>query len=625
MQENKENLYSYSNANSLLKKEKEKRLQLPGSYEGERCNDSSIMEETSLWHQQSDVTFETIERMCNKTLSDPENSIHDYLENWETRKKKTSKSDEEIEALNRLYQEFGIDNENSSKEVNQTQLSEVEPPSCLWDNTVNNETCHLSSPVKIVGLLRPSTILEESGTESIASSNSFKSAQPPPTETASSDQYETANETHSEEFKERIGHRDPNEINASISTDSGRSTTSRPDASAYFEMFPLRKLSYPEKFKGPRIYNKAVFLPESAHQKDYESSLKRLDETSKISSISNDSLNKPKRKSRSSKFMEDSLEAGGNLGEECNSMRDIKKETRFEGSRDTDACRDESSVILISDDEADATSNDDLNRGFYRDLETPTDDSVILSEQSDINVSREFNDTLEEIEYIMKKGRKYLADQQTTPLKTKLVPIVRKTPVCTTSPATPCTVIKKPKSAAINQQSSPLLTKTLFKSNNVPKFDHRFDHIISPIRTYIHNTPKSPITTTMKTTQSIFDTKYGRESRPPSRNNLESLKETPPKALCSLPRKAYISAEYKHVVDQRSPISIPGGEKIHQYLGSGMVPAVLRHEGKFKTDMSPRKERNLDKSSGSLANFSLASGDMSVLLLKDAKDLASKY
>lgn len=56
-----------------------------------------------------------------------------------------------------------------------------------------------------------------------------------------------------------------------------------------------------------------------------------------------------------------------------------------------------------------------------------------------------------------------------------------------------------------------------------------------------------------------------------------------------------------------------------------MVPAVLRHEGKFKTDMSPRKERNLDKSSGSLANFSLASGDMSVLLLKDAKDLASKY
>lgn len=107
MQENKENLYSYSNANSLLKKEKEKRLQLPGSFEGEHCNDSSIMEETSLWHQQSDVTFETIERMCNKTLSDPENSIHDYLENWETRKKKTSKSDEEIEALNRLYQEFG--------------------------------------------------------------------------------------------------------------------------------------------------------------------------------------------------------------------------------------------------------------------------------------------------------------------------------------------------------------------------------------------------------------------------------------------------------------------------------------------------------------------------------------
>lgn len=75
------------------------------------------------------------------------------------------------------------------------------------------------------------------------------------------------------------------------------------------------------------------------------------------------------------------------------------------------------------------------------------------------------------------------------------------------------------------------------------------------------------------------------------------------------------------VVDQRKPVTIPGGEKIHRYLQPIKVPAVIRHEGKIKSNIPSAHPwaPSINMVNNSLADLSTVAGDISLHVLKDAK------
>lgn len=152
--------------------------------------------QTSIWRQTTDNSFEYVERMCNKTLA-ARNSINPEIISTYNKHSKANDTieDDETNTLHRLLNLFNVKTDSNKAHLcDQTQLSDIEAPSCLWENTMSADmTLAQHSPVKMVGLMRPSTILEESA-KSLSSSNSFKSALKYD-ETLSSDQYETANDS----------------------------------------------------------------------------------------------------------------------------------------------------------------------------------------------------------------------------------------------------------------------------------------------------------------------------------------------------------------------------------------------------------------------------------------------
>lgn len=167
-----------------------------------------------------DDSFDAFEKMCDKTGSDPDSTLFQYLHSEnrsqvvamaKDRSVSTSRSSndqKEIDALRRMLEAVGtddmLDNESPVKGVECTQLEDVEAPSRFWDNENTlaggiddsvSEPKQKLSPVKMVGLLRPSTICEDNELESsgVSSLNSFQSARTRKTNASSC--YETATDS----------------------------------------------------------------------------------------------------------------------------------------------------------------------------------------------------------------------------------------------------------------------------------------------------------------------------------------------------------------------------------------------------------------------------------------------
>jgi len=188
----------------------------PVSHKTISLSEDTMYEGASMDHLcDGDDSFSAFERMCDKTGSDPDSTLFQYLHSEDrsqmmSREKDRSTDDQkEIDALRRMLEAVGteddlLENESPVKGVECTQLEDVEAPSRFWDNTlaVLDETASGSglehkvrvSPVKMVGLLRPSTIIEDNELESDVSSHvSFQSARTLKTNASSC--YETATDS----------------------------------------------------------------------------------------------------------------------------------------------------------------------------------------------------------------------------------------------------------------------------------------------------------------------------------------------------------------------------------------------------------------------------------------------
>ncbi|XP_030557127.1 uncharacterized protein LOC115760083 isoform X2 [Drosophila novamexicana] len=579
-----------------------------------------VLNETQ--QQNADESFDALERMCDKTGSDPDSTLFQYLNSDDKEKvlalakerstRADNSSDMEMCALRRMLDDVGdqdqLCNESPLKSAECTQLEDIEAPSRLWDNdfTINGNDSVFqanaqTSPVKMVGLMRPSTILEaneadltadlQSDGSSSHNSSSFmtahtlKTAQSSETIASGSSCYETAGDN-------------------SLASSSKEATTLSVDDLFYAAI--------------------AKAKPHGMSKGEQQELLGDLHETLMDLAV-NDAADSTIIELSSSGEEEEDEDQAVKEGNDLNA--DIKQE--------------ESSLI-----DSEAEEEDKENKSIH------------------------LNGTMEEMEYMMQKAREYMAAKETSPspspAKTTSDPDVihlhRKLPKQNTFLMTP----QKGASSPLHQGASsklptgpcksryainmdPPKTKFFKQPSAIPmrrelkvQRDH-FAHIVSPIRTYTQKSGTAPLMSMFREKPNINDVfnkmsikELEEESRlcqlkrgqTVASDNCNLSKLTPgciDPAARLLPKKAYISSELKQVVDERTPMPMPNVPKIQKYLDSAVEPTVLRHDGKMKlpTQSNSSSSRNTShiprRPNQSLADLSLASGDISLYTLKDAQ------
>ncbi|XP_030376971.1 uncharacterized protein LOC115625888 isoform X2 [Scaptodrosophila lebanonensis] len=582
----------------------------------------------------ADESFAAYERMCDKTGSDPDSTLFQYLHS-EDKEKVLAKVKErsgmmdfssakthemEVEALRRMLDQVNahelLDNESPLKGVECSQLEDVEAPSRFWDNTVvGNESVFQpsteTSPVKMVGLMRPSTILEANEADLTAalsetsSSSSFHTAlkPAPSTDTIASSCYETA---------------------ADNSAGSGSNASSN--------LLNVDDLFYAAiaKAKPPGMsMGEEVELLHDLH-------ISLLD----CAGATNETLcDKVDVKVELHASL---LDRDGDTNETLCDNADVKEET----------------IIELSSDEEDEKKPE---KGEPESSLSQCDFNDNKENEGESEKSVHFNDTMEEMEYFMQKGMEYIAAQAQTQVVTSASklepPMLQKQNTFTKSPKpmmqtqAESPVFAKPSTPLSSKNKTPLQAGAIKKQSNeilhfskpkgkffetptssIPTRRHLelkqpFTHIVSPIRAYMDKSGKAPLMTMFKPTidayRSMAFTELEHESRlcssgaaPINELNFASLNHMNTNLL---PKKAYISSEIKHIVDKRTPMPMPSVPKIQKFLDAAVEPSVLRHDGKAKMPTSGAASHIPRRQNLSLADLSLASGDISMYTIKDAQ------
>ncbi|XP_065081057.1 uncharacterized protein sip2 [Ochlerotatus camptorhynchus] len=556
-------------------------------------NDSTFIEHDSM-RKTTDESFEEMERLCSMNLSKLGIS--------------TQRCDEDEEAIRRILESSsknkpkGVDSNEVQKASNDvtmglgdiTQLDDVEEPSCLWENTmVQCAPGKALSPVKRMRMLRPSTIIEE------ATINE--------TTTASANSKNTSLESYITTKPNLNGSDD-----CSIET-------------------------------GSEVYR-------TADDGTYDHS--------KQSTVNSTT---------------DSV-----FGFDATTVEKTSIEARDESiDVEEQVVEDDDDVIVLSSSDSEAENED--NSGDYLLADSARMDTGSLFNNSDSlqddplcqedSIDREevgsplldaipdhFNDTMEEMEFMMRQGMKILQQQKAQQQSISEQPkettgSMKKTMVA--SHTTPVTPISPNRYLKASQHTSVSAKQTLFSysasnSNSakkptaapsagpsscgtfkkpvsrfpLPKSAKKFDHIVSPIGEYIKKTPKTTLQARIFcANHNLIDVLHSkndnRDSVMSSKDNLMQQEVDSTTYSSSLPRKGVVCSRGAHVLDERNPVRIPGGEKMHKLLNNSPT-MVVRHEGRLRY----QRETLLTEDSvenDSMADLSLASGDISVRVLKDVR------
>ncbi|XP_055902487.1 uncharacterized protein LOC129938765 isoform X2 [Eupeodes corollae] len=664
--------------------------------------DNTLMNDSDEALDMTNTSFETLEKMCEKTASDPDSTLFKYLGHGSSpasrqpiragNRVRPPTFDEEADALQRLLDELNVEEtekrmQNLPTLADDTQLDDIEAPSIFWENTMTPDALKSISPCKMVGLMRQSTIMEEFSDVSESdevSSMSYESARKTCYSSETTGCYETANDTAA--GSERA-------VTKNVSANSsGRSSSSelfqqRHSRQKFFSNDTTKKTESEEQIE--ENPEKSIHLIDFGFSKEEDDplakSLHLIDLDTTVKSPQEDEENWNEQETELALNLNcpssESTEQGGDEEEIEKEREEIEKEKEKEKDDEYDeeedysleplkssletstqliqSDNDESLVIELSDDDESAMSceakpsaeESTLNRSFtIKSEEQPLEDEKSLH----------FNDTMEEVEYMMSKGMQYMQaakenlqqpEQKSSPMvtvKNHLTPVkkferYRSPSPMLSSPHTPKTVIAKPK--PVNKHVldiKPFPKLDLFKKpqlnalkpQNKSAKKQQFSHVVSPIGAYIKKTPTTPLLSSVRnelvgtsaaaSSSSKAFRKLDCDGRLTPGNGSPRIQPKTPTPVRSLPKKAYISSEYKHIVDERTQYTIPGGPKIQKYLVSAMIPAVVRHEGKVKI---PENLRTSDMKSSaaprrtddSLADLSVASGDVSVYTIRDAQ------
>ncbi|XP_055542037.1 uncharacterized protein LOC129727844 isoform X2 [Wyeomyia smithii] len=596
-----------------------------------RClgNDSTIIEPDSMFRV-TDESFEEMERLCSMEQSRLLIDLHvPQHAGEETSLRNIEECSRISEPLETLCKNATLNKEPEQNEVNitigmsdETQLDDIEEPSCMWEQSIiQGNAGKALSPVKRVHMLRPSTIIEEPTTinettvagaaskntsleSSISTTINKTTAAGSASKNTSLESYISAKQTlngsdNCSAVTESEVYRTAEEGNESKSS----APNSTVDSAVGFDI-TVNKTSL--ELNTP--LNEVTVI-------DDESECEQEDDSEDIIVLSSSS---------------DSETENGN-----NTLQ--KKESKFKPLDSFNNSGDLQEDSLCGED---SVTENDVG-------------SVSLDAIPD-----HFNDTLEEMDFMMRQGMKIMQQQKTQQLQgqsTSLKTSIKKTVTASQqkSPFTPanqdrylkpvqqptysCKQIIYPNSAnkiysaqksatssaAVDSSSGGLFKKPTVSRFPLPKSAKKFDHIVSPIGAYINRTPHTTLQSQIFIAKSnLIDVLH---SNPENRESTLSAKENhslsakvdPSTYSSSLPRKGVVSSRGAHVLDERHAVRIPGGEKVHKLLNNSPT-MVIRHEGRLKYQREPQLT---DESiaEDSLADLSMISGDVSVRVLKDVR------
>lgn len=402
-------------------------------------NDSTFIEQSD--DLASDASFLEAERLSNITQSNT--TLIDLTE---------SRDDNLVDVIKEQHQD-GLKQLMIKMQINnETMLNDIEAPSCLFENSVFLNSPTHQSPIKMIGMLRPSTILEE---------------------------------THTSEYTSASFENNSGSLDSYITAETGKTNNNSGTESEYYK-------TADEQNNSISLMNKIV---------DDSQWSKISVQSSKIS-MSEDSL-----------AMRSADTVSGN---------------------DSTASLNSSGVESISIEE-------------------------ILDE-----APAQFNDTIEEMDFLMQQGMKFLTPNAKsgenntfkytpTPKAKNISPFSSATKsnythILKGSPVTP-NFIKLgaiPKASTKPELPDNDFKRPLFPTSRIPKSNipikNKFDYIVSPIRTYIKETPEVPLYSKNRGTN--VDCNLSKLY--PPRQSILNTKENEPCDLdnyvSTLPRKAFIQA-----------------------------------------------------------------------------------
>ncbi|XP_073824599.1 septin interacting protein 2 isoform X2 [Musca autumnalis] len=638
-----------------------------------------------------DESFEVLEKMCDKTASDPNSTLFQYIHSDHKEQilaEAKKRSTEAICAVSTKNNDLENENKLLAKLSDCTLLDDVEAPSRLWENTIAADAGFRTSPVKMVGLMRPSTIIEEPCDESrnsdISSQTSFQTATTKGgllSDVSSS--YDTAHESTVASSRADVSN-ERREINVDdILTHAINKTRNATSNLVASNGIPTETQTFTSIDCDLKKEYESNEIPTTIETIDLESTLSPQHEFS----------------SHEKEIVDDVV-----------IIDDGQREMNVAADENSDEDEEEISVIdILSDDEIENSippteKCDDIkielasNNGSYNEISQDNKENYsFCTSLSDRSIK--FNDTMEEVEYMLKKGMEYMAEKQNMPLpKTEIKnesPILKESELPKTQPNSPVvkdkriitahseTKAKVPKSSTFIKTSNKKVQQSsnrfAFDMRPFPKLDvfgkspqpthprqkelsskQHFSHIVSPVGAYMKKTASTPLMSTGKIKSknaNVLNSSAFRELEYESRlcqakigtnsavinspnGGLSPLPGSLATIKSTLPKKAYISSEFKHIVDERTPVTIPGGKKIQKYLENAMMPAVLRHDGKIKipgglsskSTMAPPKPKissskapsetrisTSQRSNSSLADLSVMSGDVSMYTIMDAQ------
>lgn len=276
-----------------------------------------------------------------------------------------------------------------------TMLDDVEAPSRLWENTIAVDSGFRTSPVKMVGLMRPSTILEEPGDESTNSDVSHSSYKTISTKGAQSDissVYDTANETTVSSSRTDVSnqHCQFKEIDV--------------EDMLMMAIEKSRNRTLTSQIK-PRIET----LEKSCTKTNTSSEGEDDDVNASVNLID---LEKTLGSSEITKY---TSESSNNATPDIVVIDDDQKE--INELHDTVGDDDISVIDILSDEEDEHQEKSSVSRKSIK-LEDNFDNYTLNDENKEnytfesSDPSIKFNDTMEEVEYLLKRGMEYMTAKE---------------------------------------------------------------------------------------------------------------------------------------------------------------------------------------------------------------------
>lgn len=484
----------------------------------------------------SDASFKNAEFLANMTNTDLNDVT--FSDSFDPDSLDKSKDEEEL-VMENLIKEFDI------KEISKddmTFLGDIEAPSGMFDQTIFNSTkLHKLTDIQRVGLLRPSTIIEEGSLlESETSQNNSKS------------------------------------IPQIVVTNDDSTTSETSQSSTAIQ----RELTSAENtFK--------TCIPDSEVIEISEFTISSRD-------LETSSLSKTYRTAKTSQETQE-INDSQEVVEISDSDTSLSPEVVRRIQRNT--LEDVSSLIEDSSGYDDEKSSSSINESGIQEINDDSDLDQSISKMV-------FNDSLERMDYMMAKGARLLQQQSimeantptnnkyiskdilsnpitpsyllSTPLikpprtpTTRTYDLIEKTPTSkiTNSPKTPSTVMKqrnvnsptigssnsKPRFERVKPTPTSAFKKPTFapgssripqKTTSQTKKPNQYDYIVSPIGTYIKNSPYVPLHKNIKSHKSLFESDLCNRTR--ETDDFRASKENK-QVFCDLPRKAYISSDRQHV------------------------------------------------------------------------------